>query len=1017
MRHLIKLFVFSLTFTISGEIFAQNPSPEDAARGVLERLIPERSDRFVLKTIPKDNGRDVFEIESKAGRIVLRGSNGVSICSALNWYLKYYCHADVSWSGVQLNLPDPLPRVAKKIRRVSPHRYRYFFNYCCFGYSLPWWDWDQWEFIIDWMALNGINMPLSVTGQEAVWQSVMRELGLKDESIRDFLAGPPYLPFGWMGCLDGWGGPISQDWIDRHAEMQKKILARERSLGMTPVLQGFTGHVPKAIANQFPDTKLHRIEWIEWNTLFIDPLDPLFRRVGKTFVEHQTRLFGTDHLYAADTFIEMSPPSSDPQFLTDMGKSLSGTMTAADPDALWIMQGWIFFNNAKFWKPPQSKAFLGGVPDDRMFLLDLFCDVAPVWKKTESFYGKPWIWCILQNFGNTVSLSGPLERINSELHSARNDPNRGKLSGIGMIQEGLGYNPVVFDFMLESTWRDAPVDLDEWIRNYAHRRYGQQIPQAEKAWSILKESVYNETHRPNSIITTRPSEKAGGTLSIPRLDRLTQAWDQLLQCGDALGKTETYRFDLINVTRQTLSDLARLKYTRAIKAYQNKDRTQLASTSREFLQLLSDLDKALATRTEFLLGRWLEDAKRWGNNGQEKRTYEWNARNVITLWGDAKSRLHDYAKKEWSGLISGFYLKRWTMFFERLDRALAEDKTFDAEAFTRDIQAWEESWTRQTEPYPAEPRGDSVSVSRQLFKQYGKAHKEGNESHSAHREHDSSDKPNRSKKLAALVPKEWTLYDNKVLRFTAKSLYEHINGRAEFFLAFDAIDLTFASYEKAGVKNTSINVSVYDMASPANAFGVYSGERSDDALPLDLGRAAYRSGANYYFWKGQYYIQIVASNETEALQRTGLDLARQLADFLPDSGAAVWGLSAMPREGLVPDSVQFYLVDAFGLGFLKNTYTAQYRKGDSDVTVFLSRCDTDQSARSTVTRYSKFAERYGKSAERVTVDGVELLLCDMGSNYDAVFQKGRLIGGVAAEKDRTRTIQAAADLSKQLQTE
>ncbi len=28
------------------------------------------------------------------------------------------------------------------------------------GYSFVWWDWKDWEKHIDWMALNGINLPL-----------------------------------------------------------------------------------------------------------------------------------------------------------------------------------------------------------------------------------------------------------------------------------------------------------------------------------------------------------------------------------------------------------------------------------------------------------------------------------------------------------------------------------------------------------------------------------------------------------------------------------------------------------------------------------------------------------------------------------------------------------------------------------------------------------------------------------------------------------------------------------------
>jgi len=43
-----------------------------------------------------------------------------------------------------------------------------FLNYCTFGYAMLWWRWDDWERFIDWMALNGINMPLAIAEQEAV---------------------------------------------------------------------------------------------------------------------------------------------------------------------------------------------------------------------------------------------------------------------------------------------------------------------------------------------------------------------------------------------------------------------------------------------------------------------------------------------------------------------------------------------------------------------------------------------------------------------------------------------------------------------------------------------------------------------------------------------------------------------------------------------------------------------------------------------------------------------------------
>ena len=50
-----------------------------------------------------------------------------------------------------------------------------------------------------------------------------------------------------MGNFRGWGGPITQTWIDGQLALQHKILDRMRALGMIPVLPGFAGHVPEAM--------------------------------------------------------------------------------------------------------------------------------------------------------------------------------------------------------------------------------------------------------------------------------------------------------------------------------------------------------------------------------------------------------------------------------------------------------------------------------------------------------------------------------------------------------------------------------------------------------------------------------------------------------------------------------------------------------------------------------------------------------------------------------------------------
>ena len=88
-----------------------------AAQGLVQRLLPDHADRFTLEFIASDEGRDVFELETRQGQVVIRGNSGVSMAMGLNWYLKHYCRCHVSWCGQQLTLPDPLPAVEPKVRR------------------------------------------------------------------------------------------------------------------------------------------------------------------------------------------------------------------------------------------------------------------------------------------------------------------------------------------------------------------------------------------------------------------------------------------------------------------------------------------------------------------------------------------------------------------------------------------------------------------------------------------------------------------------------------------------------------------------------------------------------------------------------------------------------------------------------------------------------------------------------------------------------------------------------------
>jgi len=95
-----------------------------------------------------------------------------------------------------------LPLPVEKIHRTTRLKERFFLNYCTFGYTMPYWHWRDWERCIDWMALQGITLPLAQNGNEYIWQKVWRSYGLTDDEIRAYFTGPGHLPWHRMVNID-----------------------------------------------------------------------------------------------------------------------------------------------------------------------------------------------------------------------------------------------------------------------------------------------------------------------------------------------------------------------------------------------------------------------------------------------------------------------------------------------------------------------------------------------------------------------------------------------------------------------------------------------------------------------------------------------------------------------------------------------------------------------------------------------------------------------------------------------
>ena len=486
---------------------------------------------------------------------------------------------------------------------------------------------------------------------------------------------------------------------------------------MKPVLQGFTGHVPKGISEVFPGAKLHPTYWNLFDpTYFLDPLDPNFQKVGSMFIEEQTRMFRTDHLYASDTFIEMKPDNNDPEFLTAFGRGIYNAMSSADPEAIWVLQDWFFAADEilkyNFWQPDQTKALLTSVPQGRLLMLEM----SWYWPSKAAFYGQPWVHTYIQNFGGVVSLCGSAEARAEAIFTALNHPDRGNLQGLGMTDEGFDYNPHVADFITDAMWRAEKPDMDRWISDYLQRRYGQQDTAIDEAWKILRKTAHFYWRYDPAICSLPMGGKRGG----PAYDskELARALDLYLQAADKLGDTDTYRFDLLNIERQVLANLADKFSNQVVAAVAAKDIKALDAAGDRMLGLIDDLDRLTGTREDYMFGPYLEDATSWGATESEKRHYAWNARNILTIWGPPEKSIYQYAQRQWSGLLKDYYGKCWEKYLNAHREAIKSDKPLDEAAFSKELRVWEDKWGHRNTKFRTKPRGSTVKIARELWAKY-----------------------------------------------------------------------------------------------------------------------------------------------------------------------------------------------------------------------------------------------------------------------------------------------------------
>ena len=730
----MKRLLIILTLALASCLFltlTALPASAKAVDGLLNRIGGKGTSKRIATQVDATlaPGTDVFEItaDRSGKRPLIKGSSTIAVCAGIGWYLNHYAHVNLTWNHLttdlsQVNFPVP----TRTERHSCRADYRYYLNYCTFGYSMTAWTWERWQQEIDWMALRGINMPLQIVGLETVWRDfLMKDCGYTEADAEAFIPGPAFTAWWGMNNLEGWGGTTHNNWFVRQAKLAKQICDRERELGMQPVLPGFSGMVPSNFTEVTGIATDKTGLWCGFQRPYI--LDPSGKDFAIKAQEYYLRLkavMGDSRYYSMDPFHEGGTIASG-RYSEGYRAIFDAMNKSIGTNSKWVIQQWQ-------WNAYQRSS-LTAVPEKRLIVLDLFSDGRPAFDYYKGYEPQEAVYCAIPNFGGRTGFFGRLPKMADNYF--KYSQQYATIRGIGSAPEAIEQTPVVYDLLYELPWMDSQPDTHEWIKDYVLARYGATNQPALEAWTGLLETALNNTtalQGPHeAVVCARPSLRVNsvstwGGCDIFYKDKIHEfiaANMALLKAAPLVAKHSysqaNYSYDLCDVTRQTLSDYS-YYLLQSLREANEKGDQKLFSARRDcFLQLILDMDRLLGTNRIFRLGNWTETARQAATEikGWTPALQDWlerdNARTLITTWGHERQSegggLRDYSYRQWQGLLKDFYYPRWEYFFSHHLQA-PQNGWFEHD--------W--NWAHETPltRYLPEPEGDTYQVAKECLEKY-----------------------------------------------------------------------------------------------------------------------------------------------------------------------------------------------------------------------------------------------------------------------------------------------------------
>lgn len=235
--------------------------------------------------------------------------------------------------------------------------------------------------------------------------------------------------------------------------------------------------------------------------------------------------------------------------------------------------------------------------------------------------------------------------------------------------------------------------------------------------------------------------------------------------------------------------------------------------------------------------------------------------------------------------------------------------------------------------------------------------------------------------------------------FDTETLSEKIDGKAELYLSTGFKSLTCQRYKKEDDPDLWLEIFIYDMGNVLNSFAVYSMQRRENSLDLDLSRFSYKTENALFFVWNNYYVEIVASKSSVFLMDSMTVFSREFIKKTGTREEAIPEINSFPADNLDTKSISLLTSNAFGFDRLNMVFTADYKTRNGKIKVFISNRKNPAEAKDLSKSYSGFLVSLGGKTLKSDMKLEDFVIIEIMDEYEIIFTNGSFLAGMHSAND------------------